>query len=46
MKISLIFLFMLFSINNLTAQNEIVNLWKTIPNSKETTEIEIVFIKF
>jgi acetyl esterase/lipase len=42
MKVKLIFLSLILSFNNMFTQNEIVNIWKKIPNSTETTEVEII----
>lgn len=40
MKVKLILFFSFFYFSNIIAQNNIVTLWNTVPNSKETTEIE------
>ncbi|QVY66763.1 alpha/beta hydrolase [Polaribacter sp. Q13] len=40
MKLRLIFFFMMISFGKLLAQNEVIPLWKTIPNSIETSEKE------
>ncbi|QXP68188.1 alpha/beta hydrolase [Polaribacter sp. AHE13PA] len=42
MKLILIFLFMMISFGQLQAQNKVVSLWETIPNSKETSEEEFI----
>ena len=42
MKISMLVLPLIFSVTTGFSQNEVVNLWNTIPNSKETSEIEVI----
>ncbi|AUC22881.1 MULTISPECIES: alpha/beta hydrolase [Polaribacter] len=42
MKLRLIFLFMIISFGQLQAQNEVISLWKIVPNSIETSEEEFI----
>ena len=42
MKTKLLFLYLIITFSNIVAQGKVVNLWNTIPNSKETTETEII----
>ncbi|MDN3618841.1 alpha/beta hydrolase [Polaribacter undariae] len=42
MKLRLIFLFMIISFGKLQAQNEVISLWKIVPNSIETSEEEFI----
>ncbi len=42
MKVKLLYLILIFFFNNMYTQNEIVEIWDVIPNSKPTEEKEVI----